>query len=140
MSISKDAEKIMNERFGKDNVISLATCIDNMPAVRYVNAYYDNRAFYVLTYALSNKINHIEINPNVAIAGDWFTAKGYGENLGYFGKKENKAISEKMKDVFAEWIDNGHNNFDDENTIILRINLNEGILFSHGTRYDIEFS
>ena len=67
MSISKDAEKIMNERFGKDNVISLATCIDNMPAVRYVNAYYDNRAFYVLTYALSNKINHIEINPNVAI-------------------------------------------------------------------------
>lgn len=139
MSITKDAEKIMNERFGKDNAISLATCIDNMPAVRYVNTYYDNSAFYVLTYALSNKIKHIENNPNVAIAGDWFTAKGKGENLGYFGKEENKAVAEKMKAVFAEWIDNGHNNFDDENTIILKINLTEGVLFSHGTRYDIEF-
>ncbi len=139
MSISKDAEKIMNERFGKDNVISLATCIDNMPAVRYVNTYYDNSAFYVLTYALSNKMKHIENNPNVAIAGDWFTAKGTGENLGYFGKEENKAVSEKMKVIFSEWINNGHNNFDDENTIILKINLTEGVLFSHGTRYDIEF-
>ena len=139
MGISKEVENIMNDRFGKDSVISLATCIDNMPAVRYVNAYYDNNAFYVLTYALSNKMKHIENNPNVAIAGDWFTAKGKGENLGYFGRKENEAIANKMKTVFAEWINNGHNNFEDENTIILRINLTEGVLFSHGTRYDIEY-
>ena len=26
--------------------------------------------------------------PNVAIAGDWFTANGKGINLGYFGKKK----------------------------------------------------
>lgn len=44
-----------------------------------------------------------------------------------------------MKIVFAEWIDNGHNNFEDENTIILKINLTEGVLFSHGIRYNIEF-
>lgn len=139
MRISKEIENIMNDRFGKDSVISLATCIDNMPAVRYVNAYYDNNAFYVLTYALSNKMTHIENNPNVAIAGDWFTAKGKGENLGYFGRKENEAVANKMKTVFAEWINNGHNNFEDENTIILKINLTEGVLFSHGTRYDIEY-
>lgn len=139
MGISKEAEKIMNERFDKDNVISLATCIDNMPAVRYVNAFYDNNAFYVLTYALSNKMKHIENNPNVAIAGDWFTAKGKGENLGYFGKEENLAVANKMKNIFSEWINNGHNNFEDENTIILKITLTEGILFSQGTRYDIKF-
>lgn len=139
MGISKEAEKIMNERFGKDNVISLATCIDNMPAVRYVNAFYDNNAFYVLTYALSNKMKHIENNPNVAIAGDWFTAKGKGENLGYFGKEENMAVANKMKNIFSEWINNGHNNFEDENTIILKITLTEGVLFSRGNRYDIKF-
>lgn len=139
MGISKEAEKIMNERFGKDNVISLATCIDNMPAVRYVNAFYDNNAFYVLTYALSNKMKHIGNNPNVAIAGDWFTAKGKGENLGYFGKEENVAVANKMKNIFSEWINNGHNNFEDENTIILKITLTEGVLFSQGTRYDIKF-
>ena len=91
------------------------------------------------TSDLSNKIKHIENNSNVAIAADWFIAKGKGENWGYFGKEENKAVSEKMKSVSAEWIDNGHNNFDDENTIILKTNLTEGVLFSHGTRYDIEF-
>lgn len=26
--------------------------------------------------------------------------------------------------------------FDDENTIILRIELTDGVLFSHGTRYE----
>lgn len=31
MSISNDAEKIMIERFSKDNVISLATCVGNIP-------------------------------------------------------------------------------------------------------------
>ncbi len=42
-------EKIMNERFGKDDVISLATAENNVPYVRSVNAYYENGAFYVLT-------------------------------------------------------------------------------------------
>ena len=59
--------------------------------------------------------------------------------MGYFGREENKVIANKMKTVFAEWINNGHNNFEDENTIILKINLTKGVLFSHGTRYDIEF-
>ena len=39
-----------------------------MPYVRYVNAYYDNDAFYIITYALSNKMKHIENNSTVAIA------------------------------------------------------------------------
>ena len=43
----------------------------------------------------------------------------------FFGKKENVVIADKLKRVFAEWIDNGHNNFDDENTIIL-CHLNSG--------------
>lgn len=45
-----------------------------------------------------------------------------------------------MKVVFCEWIDNGHNNFDDENTCILQIELTDGVLFSRGTRYDIDFT
>ncbi len=39
-----------------------------------------------------------------------FSAKGKGENLGYFGKEENKKVAEKMKEVFAAWIDNSRNN------------------------------
>ena len=55
----EEAEKIMTERFGKDMVIALATVEKEVPYVRYVNAYYENGAFYVITYALSNKIKHL---------------------------------------------------------------------------------
>lgn len=133
---TQEAEQIMVERFGKDTLIALATAADETPSVRYVNAYYENGAFYIITYALSNKMKHIRVNPVVAIAGEWFTARGKGIDLGYFGKKENQGIAEKLKNVFAEWIDNGHNNFDDENTIILCIELTDGLLLSHGTRYE----
>lgn len=138
--LSKEAENILLERFRKDSIIALATTADGKPYVRNVDAFYDDGAFYVLTYALSGKMKQIEKNPNVAIAGDWFTASGNGVNLGYFGKKENEAIASKMRTVFAEWIDNGHNNFEDENTCILKIELTEGVLLSHGTRYEIDFT
>ena len=135
--MSPEAEKIMIERFGKDTVIALATVKDDVPYVRSVNAYYENGAFYIITHALSNKMKQIKSNPTVAISGDWFTAHGKGINLGYFRKEENHVIAEKLRKVFAEWIDNGHNNFDDENTIILRIDLTSGLLLSHGTRHEI---
>ena len=135
-TINPEAEKIIIERFGKDTVIALSTIENGVPYVRYVNAYYENGAFYIITYARSNKIKHIESNPIVAIAGDWFTAHGKGINLGYFSKDENYRISEKLKTVFAEWIGNGHNDFDDENTIILCIELTDGLLLSHGTKYE----
>ena len=100
--LSEDAEKIMAERFGKDTIIALATVENEVPFVRYVNAYYEKGAFYIITYALSNKMRHMESNKN----------------------------------VFSEWIDNGHNNFDDENTIILCVELTDGLLLAHGTMYE----
>lgn len=136
IKMSSDAEKIMNERFGRDTVIALATVEHETPYVRNVNAYYENGSFYAITYALSNKMKQMEKNANVAIAGDWFTAHGRGENLGYFGSEENRVIAEKLRSVFAGWIGNGDNDFDDENTVILRIRLTDGLLLSHGTRYE----
>ena len=124
--MNEEAEKIMKERFGKDTVIALATVENEVPY----------GAFYIITYKLSNKMKHIENNSAIAIAGEWFTAHGKGINLGYFGKAENQRIAERLKNVFSEWIDNGHNNFDDENTIILCVELTDGLLLSHGTRYE----
>ena len=138
--LSKRAEEIMVERFGKDNVIALATVENGMPYVRSVNAFYENKAFYIITYAFSNKIRQIKENPVVAISGEWFTAHGEGINLGYFGKAENTEIAEKLRIAFASWIGNGHNDFNDENTCILCIRLTDGSLLSHGTRYDIDFN
>ena len=41
---------LMAERFGRDTLLSLATCTDQVPYVRTVNGYYEDGAFYVITY------------------------------------------------------------------------------------------
>lgn len=138
--LNEKTKQIMNERFGKDSIIALATVENCIPYVRNVNAYYENGAFYVITYGLSDKMKQIDKNPVAAVAGEWFTAHGEGVNMGYFGKPENSEIAGKLKKVFAEWIDNGHNDFSDVNTCILRIKLTDGVILSHGTRIEIDFT
>jgi uncharacterized pyridoxamine 5'-phosphate oxidase family protein len=64
------ALKILAERFGHDNAISLATIDGDRPAVRTVNSYYEDGSFYMVTYALSNKMKQLAINPNAAISGE----------------------------------------------------------------------
>lgn len=129
----------MSDRFGKDSIIALATISDDTPYVRNVDGYYEDGAFYVITYSLSDKMKHIESNNKVAISGEWFTAHGIGENIGYIYKEENMNIAEKLKTAFAEWWDNGHNDYNDPNTCILRIRLTNGVLFSQAKRYEIDF-
>ena len=132
---SQEAEDIMVQRFGKDTVIALATVENGVPHVRYVNAYYEDGSFYIITRALSGKMRQIEAQPTVAIAGDWFTAHGKGHSLGYIGRAENRPLAEKLKAIFAQWIGNGHTDLNSEDTIILRIELTDGVLLSHGTKY-----
>jgi len=131
---------IMIERFSHDTLISLATLDGNIPAVRIVNSYYENGAFYTVTYALSNKMKQIEVNSMVAICGEWFTAHGVGENMGYVCDERNTEIAMKLRKAFSAWYSNGHIDESDPNTIILRIRLTDAVLFSHGTRYDIDFN
>lgn len=76
----------------------------------------------------------------MAIAGEWFIAHGKAVSLGYFGRAENEDIAGKLRTAFAEWIDNGHNHFEDVNTVILCVQLTDGVLFSQGTRYEIDFT
>ena len=130
---------IIQERFGKDSLIALATVDGDIPAVRTVNTVYIDGAFYVVTYALSGKMKQIAKNSTVAICGDWFTAHGVGENLGHVLLEENQNIMEKLRTAFSAWYNNGHTNEADPNTCLLKIRLTDGVLFSHGTRYDIEF-
>ena len=120
-------------------MLSLATVEDGIPSVRTVNSYYEEGAFYVITYALSNKMRQIGKEPTVAVCGEWFTAHGIGENMGHVKAEGNEEIMSKLRAVFAEWYDNGHTNEDDPNTCLLRIRLTDGVLFHHGTRYDIDF-
>lgn len=138
--LTKETAQIMEERFGCDNLVALATVEDGKPYVRTVDGYYEDGAFYIVTYALSNKMRHIAKNPTVAVSGDWFTAQGLGENLGHVKAQDNREIMAKVRTVFNEWYGNGHVNEEDPNTCLLRVRLTEGVLYHHGTRYDIDFT
>lgn len=140
MKLNADLSAILVERFGKDSLISLATLDGDSPAVRTVDAYYQDGCFYIVTYALSGKMQQIARNPKVAICGDWFTAHGLGESMGHILLPDNADLADKLRKAFAAWYDNGHTNEADPNTIILCIRLTEGVLFQQGTKYEIDFT
>lgn len=85
--------KLMEEYCGngKDNLIALATialspnAVGNpRPAVRMVDAYYEDGVFYVSTDANKNKMLEIGKNNEISICGlDLFVAQGTAENLGW---------------------------------------------------------
>ena len=138
MSKFDEGLQLLEEKFGngKDNVISLATIArepnpDGMPrpVVRSVNAYYEDGAFYTVTYAKSNKMKQIAQNPEVAVAGclEMFTASGTGENLGWVLDPQNAETRTKLRTAFADWYDMA-NNEKDENCCILAIHLTRGTL------------
>ncbi|MCL2544594.1 MAG: pyridoxamine 5'-phosphate oxidase family protein [Clostridia bacterium] len=139
MSKYGDAIKVMNERFGRDMLISVATVDGGRPFVRTVDAYYEEGAFYTVTYALSNKMKQIKASPEVAVCGEWFTGHGVGENCGYVRDERNAAIMAKLRVAFAAWYGNGHVNESDPNTCVLRVRLTNGVLLNEGTRYEVDF-
>ena len=98
--LTRETAEIMDERFGCDTLLSLATVEDGIPSVRTVNSYYEEGAFYVITYALSNKMRQIGKEPTVAVCGEWFTAHGIGENMGHVKAEGNEEIMSKLRAVF----------------------------------------
>lgn len=145
-----EAMKLLEEKLGnKDGLIALATIAlepssdgKSCPAARIVDAYYEDGAFYTISYATSGKMLQIAQNPEVAICPiiESFTAKGIGENLGWVCDEKNTKMMEKLRKVFAAWYSEA-NNDDDPNTCLLRIQLTEGLWNDphKGIRQEIDF-
>lgn len=138
--LTQQTRDLMNERFHHDSLIALATVENGQPWVRTVNAYYEDGAFYVLTHALSSKMRQIAHDPHVAVCGDWFTAHGIADDLGAMADEGNAALLAKLRTAFSSWYNNGHTDESDPNSRILRVRLTDGVLLSHGTRYEIDFT
>ena len=146
MSKYDEGMRILDERFGngKDNVLSLATISlepgaegKPRPCVRDVDAYYDDGVFYIVTYALSNKVKQIVANPEVSVSVHFedFFSSGMAKNLGWVLDPKNAGIRDTMRTVFKEWYD-AANNEDDQNCCIVAIYMTKGILrIDHGAMY-----
>ncbi len=141
MSKYENAMNIMTERFGKDSLIAIATTDGERQYNRMVDAYFEDGAFYVSTYALSNKVKQVESHPEVAVcAVDWFSGHGHGRNLGWVLDPQNAEIRSKLREAFV-WYDDA-NNEQDQNCCILEIQLTDGMLIKdhHAVRYQIDFT
>ena len=136
MTEFEEGMRHMEEIFGrgKDNLIALATLAqepgeDIRPAVRTLDAMYEDGAFYAVTYRNTNKMRQIARSPQVAVAGctEMFTASAVGEDLGWVLDPRNAELRDKLRAAFAAWYDMA-NNEQDENCRILAIRLDKGIL------------
>lgn len=150
MKTYEEAMDLLEKQAGnKDGLISLSTISlevdDNgqvRPDARFVDAYYEDGSFYIVTHEKSTKMKQIEKNPNVAICivVENFTADGLGINLGWVKDDKNEAIITKLRKIFAEWYYIA-NNEEDKGTCILQIKLTKGLWFDahEGTRTAIDF-
>ncbi|MDR1030541.1 MAG: pyridoxamine 5'-phosphate oxidase family protein [Treponema sp.] len=134
----EEAINVMKEIYGKDVPMSLATVNENKPNIRVVDTYFKDNAFYVVTYALSNKIKEIKKNSNVALNKDLFVAHGIGKNIGHPLDKQNLELRDDLRKVFMVWYDK-HNNEDDKNMCFLEIKLTDGLVFANDYKYYIDF-
>ncbi len=131
-------ERMMRERFLNHPVIALATTDGRRQYVRNVCAHYEEGAFYIITYLMSNKMKQIAQCPEVAVCGEWFTGHGVAQNLGYIRAAENLELATRMHEAFSSWYRSGYFNEDDPKTCILKIKLTDGVLMDNGARYELD--
>ncbi|CCV64750.1 hypothetical protein BN85411730 [Alteracholeplasma palmae J233] len=143
--------EIITKRCGndRDNIISLATIHSekngkSIPAVRDVDAYYENGSFYIVTYAKSNKMLEIKENPNVAFSVNSrnISGKAVGTNLGWVLDPKNAELRTKLRRVFSKWYDEA-NNEADINFCYLEIKITYAVAVTgHGPttkKYHLDF-
>lgn len=138
MNFFDEALHRMDELYGKDTAMPLATVKDGNADLRVVNAYYKEKAFYITTYALSSKMKEIALNPSVAVCHNLFVAHGNGRNIGHPLAPQNKELRDELRKVFCAFYEK-HVDEADEYTCILKIDLTDALVFADGYKYRIDF-
>ncbi len=130
--------KVMEELFAKDCIFALATSEDNVPSVRYVDTYYQDRAFYIVAYKATQKGKEINKNENVALCHMGHRFTGRATIIGHPLLKKNEEIREKLIKVFSKWYFE-HNNEDHKAMCYIKVDLDTGFFDKDGTGYKVDF-
>ncbi|HAQ40625.1 MAG TPA: pyridoxamine 5-phosphate oxidase [Clostridiales bacterium] len=138
MTTYEKSLNILEELFAKDYQFALATSNDNVPSVRFVDTFYNNGAFYVVTYAKSKKVKDIEKNPEVSMCNKLYRFSGTAYNIGHPLLEENHSIRKKLIEVFDPWYF-AHNNEKDENMCYVKIELKQGFFYKDNIGYNVDF-
>lgn len=138
MNYFDEAAAVLKDLYGHDVPMPLATINGKKANIRVIDVYYKDAAFYATTYGLSNKMKEIAKNPNVALNHNLFVAHGQGENAGNPLENHNKDLREELKQIFFSFYDK-HVDEEDPNTCILKIALEDALLFANDYKYFIDF-
>lgn len=138
MNTYEKAMDIMNELFARDYQLAMATVKDNVPSIRFVDTFYEDGSFYVVTYSKSQKVQELKDNSQVALCNRLYRFSGNGYNIGHPLLEENKEIREKLIKIFEPWYF-AHNNENDENMCYVRIGISEGFFYKDGIGYKVNF-
>lgn len=138
MNAYEEGLGVLETLFARDYQFALATSNDNIPAVRFIDTFYDSGAFYIVTYGKSQKVKEIQNNPVVALSRDLYRFTGLARNIGHPLSEKNREIREKLIRVFEPWYF-AHNNENDENMCYVRVDLKKGFFYKDGIGYKADF-
>lgn len=138
MELWEKAMQVMDELFARDYQFAMATASNNTPSVRFIDTYYENGSFFIVTYAKSQKVKDLEDNSEVALCNRLYRFSGNGHNIGHPLLPENQAIRERLIEEFEPWYF-AHNNENDPNMCYVKIELKEGFFYKDGTGYKVNF-
>ena len=138
MNAFEKAMSVMNELFAKDYTFALATVKDSIPSVRFVDTYFDNDSFYIVTYAKTQKVKELEINRHVSLCNKLYRFDGIAYNIGHPLEPQNNEIREKLIKVFEPWYFE-HNNENDQDMCFVKVDLKQGFFYKDGIGYKVDF-
>jgi Pyridoxamine 5''-phosphate oxidase. len=138
MTAYEEGLNVLQELFAKDYQFALGTSDNNIPSVRFVDAFYDDGAFYIVTYAKSQKAQDIEKNSEVALCNKLYRFSGNASNIGHPLSEENHEIRKKLIKAFEAWYFL-HNDENDEDMCYVKIDLKQGFFYKDGTGYKVDF-
>jgi len=138
LNIYEKSLQVMNELFGRDYQFALATSYNNIPSVRFVDTFYYDNCFYIVSYANTKKVQELEINPRVSLCYKLYRFDGIAHNLGHPLKPDNSEIRKKLIEVFKPWYFE-HNDESNENMCYVKIELTNGFFYKDGVGYKVDF-
>ncbi|MDO4568435.1 MAG: pyridoxamine 5'-phosphate oxidase family protein [Clostridia bacterium] len=130
---------IMDRVFSCDMIFAFATCVNDIPSVRCVDACYYEGRFYIVTYASTNKVRQITENPRAAMTNkQMHSFSGLARNIGHPLKPQNSEIRNALIPVFADWYFQ-HNDEGDDDMCYIEFEPQTGFVHDGGMGYRVDF-
>ncbi len=132
------AMEVMNENFGHDVVMSLATMSDGNINVREVDCFYCDGKIYIMTHKNSKKIKDIAKCPKVALCRHVSTLYGTAKEIGHPLDEINTELRKVLKKEFSLFYKDNVMEHDPD-TCIMEITLTKVETYTRYHRYMIDF-